>query len=451
MLITMGHTVDKLSIVKHIQQSNELLSLPQSLSEILREVDNPNFNSEQLSQIILKDPALTARILKLSNSSFYQRFSTTKTVQQAVQVLGVTTVKCLALSSSVFRLEKVNVATGIDPKHFFADVLTVAAAAEQLAREIDYKAPEEAFIAGLLHHIGIMFFLHHYPAEYKKLVSGQVKSRTLLDAETEVFGIDHCQVGHLLATRWRLPQFIADAIRDHHSAPLVPADRPVSNCVALASLLSPSTFGHFVADMEGRTANIESVAHKLGLGSAKVPELSQKLVNFTLKVAEYLDVDIGSVDDMMARSNRELWRAYLLLENLFRERQELSQRLLAEERTKGALESKNIAIATLSHYLNNAVMAIFGRSQLIRMQLEKKRTDEIVKRLPEMIDTIDNSIRKIVAVLAEIKDISPIDAVEFLSASQAMNIDDRIVKRLAAMSKESGIVLPQEAESTARQ
>ncbi|MDZ4723092.1 MAG: HDOD domain-containing protein [candidate division Zixibacteria bacterium] len=439
--------MDKLSIIGQIRNSGELLSLPQALSEILREVDNPNFTADSLAKIILKDPSLTARILKLSNSSFYHRFSKTKTVNQAVQVLGVTTVKCLALSTSVFRPEKVEAVAGVNAKTFFADILMIAAASEKIAREVEYKAPEEAFIAGLLHQMGIIFFLHHYPSEYRKIIEKKVKAKSLLAAEVEVFGIDHCEVGYHLATRWRLPEFIANAIRDHHSPLTLTNKVPVSNFIALACLMTNDSIGGYVADMENRSLKIERLGDNIGVTHARLTELSNSFVTCTMSVAEYLDIDIGSIEEMLVRSNRELWQTYLMVENLFKERQELSQKLLAEEHAKGMLESKNIAMATLSHYQNNAAMAVYGRSQILRMMLKKGRKDEILAGLDSNLDTIDNSIRKIVAVLAEMKEVSPIDNIKFLNASQAMNIDDRIVARMTEMKSESGIVMPEEVES----
>jgi len=134
-----------------------------------------------------------------------------------------------------------------------------------------------------------------------------------------------------------------------------------------------------------------------------------------------------------------------MVENLFKERQDLSRKLLKEERARGAMESKNIAIATLSHYLNNAAMAIYGRSQLMRMLHGKGDTEKIMKNFEGNLDVIDRSIKKITAVVQEIKDISPIDKVEFYNMSQALNIDDRIEKRLNEMESESSLVLPDEA------
>ncbi len=436
----------KLAIVDEIRNNSDLLSLPQALSEVLREMNKPDFSSEALAAIILKDPSLTARILKLANSSFYHRAARITTVHQAVQLLGETTVKCLALSTSVFRPEEIEAASGIEAKTYFSKILTVAAAAEKLAGKISYKATEEAFIAGLLHDIGTMFFLYRHPDQYRKIFKKQTKASNLLEAEVEIFGIDHCEVGYHLATKWRLPEQIADGIKYHHS-PGAPEDHPITNILRLASLLTTDTADGFEADVEERLARVNQVAGCLSLSKDDVDVISFSLLSWTATVAEYLGVDIGDLEEMLTRANREIWHTYLMVENLFKERQELTRRLLKEERSRGALESKNIAIATLSHYLNNAAMAVYGRSQLMRMQIDKGKEQKLIKDLPSALDVIDRSIKKIVAVLAEIRDISPVDEVEFLNMSKAMNIDDRIKSRLAKMEKESGLVLPEEAET----
>ncbi len=439
--------MDKLAIIEQIRQSNDLLSLPQALSEILREVDNPKFNSESLAHIILKDPALTGRILKLANSSFYHRFSDISTVHQAVQMLGITTVKCMALSSSVFRPESIQALSGIDAKGLFANILTTAAAAERIAKQVKYQAPEEAFIAGLLQDIGIIYFLHHHPKEYRKIVDGQVSCRTLVEAERQLFGIDHCEVGYHLTTKWRLPAYISDAVREHHHTESPQRDLVLPNCIHLAVLLAPDTITTYPTELESRLGRINAVAEALGLSKAEVDGISTSLFGWGREVADYLGIDIGDSEAMLTRANRELWKTYITVENLFKERQELSRRLLDEEREKGAMEAKNIAMATLSHYLNNAAMAIYGRSQILRMTAQKGDKQALEERLEPSLDVIDKSVQKIVAVLQEMKEITPIANVKFLDASQAMNMDDRIATRLIKLERESGLVLPVDAEN----
>ena len=137
---------------------------------------------------------------------------------------------------------------------------------------------------------------------------------------------------------------------------------------------------------------------------------------------------------MLIRANQEIWHSFLTIENLFRERQELSQSLLKQEREKGAIEAKNVAMATLSHYLNNATMAIYGRSQLLRMKLAKGDTENLLGRLSHDLEVVDQAVERIVAVLEEMREISPIDQQKYYDMSKALNIDDRIEQRLGKMS-----------------
>jgi len=441
--------MDKQTILTQIEHRDDLLSLPQALAEILREVDNPDFGSEQLARIILKDPPLTAKVLKMANSSAYQRYGRVSNVHQAVQTLGSMMVKCLALSSSILHPDQIEKESGVDPRRYFESILTVAAACEKIAEEIGQRSTEEAFIAGLLHDVGTMFFMNHYPAAYRRIATGEVKgAANILDAEKKVFGINHCEVGHLLAGKWRLPDSIVRATRDHHDEVVSGKGDPTPGIVRLATLMvDQSAVGHAI-DLETRLPAIVSAGEALGLDKEQVNAVSVGLLPATVAVAEYLEIDIGSIEDILARANSEIWRAYFMIENLFRERQDLSGKLLEQERSRGAYESKTIAMATLSHYVNNAAMAIYGNSQMIRIRLDKQDNDELIKMLPVSLDVIDQAVKKTVAVLAEMKEISPIDEVAFLSTSKALNMDDRIERRMDQMAKDSGLELPEEVGSS---
>jgi HD-like signal output (HDOD) protein len=433
--------MDKKTILSQIEQRDDLLSLPQALAEILREVDNPDFGLEQLARIILKDPPLTAKVLKMANSSAYQRYGRVSNVHQAVQTLGSTTVKCLALSSSILHPDQIEKECGVDPRRYFEVILTVAAACERIAVEIGQGSTEEAFIAGLLHDIGTMFFMHHHAADYRRIVAAKGGGATdILEVEKKVFGVNHCQIGHLLASKWRLPTGVINAIKNHHDVAACEQGDTITCIVRLATLVvDQSTHGHS-ADLEVSLPAIAKAGESLGLDKEQVNSVLASLMPATVAVAEYLEVDIGSVEDILARANQEIWRTYFMIESLFRERQELSCKLLEQERSRGAFESKTIALATLSHYVNNAAMAIYGRSQMLRMRFERNQTEELMEMLPESLDVIDQGIKKTVAVLAEMKEISPIDEIEFLSTSKALNLDDRIEQRIAEMAAEAGVV-----------
>lgn len=425
--------MNKIDILAQIHSNDKLLSLPQVLSEILEEVGKDDFSSDSLAKIILKDPSLTSRLLKMANSSFYQRVTNITTVHQAVSILGVTTVKCLTLSASIFNPERIAASTGVDPKEFFAYSLSIASASEKIAQTVQYPSPEEAFIAGLLHDIGVLFFLHHYPDRYACILRGEIRAESLVDAEMDEFGVDHCDIGYHLAEVWRLPDYVADAIISHHGRLSTAPSSVLQNIVGLAVHLTSDRFSGFEINLERRLKMIGELSQRLSLMKSQVDEISSSLLAGTIRTAEYLGVDIGNIEDMLIRANQEIWHSFLTIENLFRERQELSQSLLRQEREKGAIEAKNVAMATLSHYLNNATMAIYGRSQLLRLKLAKGDTENLLARLPNDLEVVDRSIERIVAVLEEMREISPINQQKYYDMSKALNIDDRIEQRLEKM------------------
>lgn len=440
--------MDKLSIVEHIRGGSDLLSLPQAISELLSEMEKPSFSAETLSKIVLKDPSLTSRILKMANSTYYHRFAEIRTVHQAVVLLGVTTVKCLALSSSILNPGRVEQKSGVDTRAFFTYIFTVAAAAEKIAKATGFKAPEEAFIGGLLHDIGILFFLDHHPNEYRKVIEKKIKAQHITDAEKTVFDIDHAEIGYHLAAKWRLPEHICTAIRDHHSFGNMKKDETFTNVIRLATLLAHNDTMGYINDLEERLSRISQLTELLDLNKEQVDEISSSLLAETVNVARYLGIDIGDIEDMLIKANKEIWHTYLMVENLFKERQELSRKLLQEERSKGAIESKNVALATLSHYLNNATMAIYGRTQIMRKYNDSGKSDQILEKLGANLDVMEQAIWKIAAVLAEMKEISPIDDIEYYNMSQAMNLDDRIRSRMDKLAAESGRTVPKDSVGT---
>ena len=324
--------------------------------------------------------------------------------------------------------------SGIDQIEFFTYILSIAAACDKIARVVDYPAPEEAMIAGLMNDIGLMFLLHHYPEGYRRVSNLADGFKKHTDAEIEVFGIDHSEVGMYLGRSWHLPEYIIGAIADHHKNFNAESDNQLTLIVKLAVHMSTDNFSGFHQNLEEKMESIKFLASRLKIDPEGIDAISGSLLKNSLEMSKFFGVDIGSHENMLINANQEIWRTYLTIEKLFHERQELSKKLLDEERSKGAMEAKNIAMATLSHYVNNAVMAIYGRSQLMRMLKDKDKIDKVIGQLPVSLDTIDKAVKKIVAVLDEMKELSPIDKVKFYNVSRAMNLDDKIEQRIKSMS-----------------
>ena len=435
--------MNELKYIDKIRKEESLLSLPQSLSHILTMVGNDDFSMEDLSKVILKDPGLTSRILKMANSSFYRHQSEISTVHQAVMMLGIMQVKCLALSASVFNTGSIEKKSHVDFSELFSRFISVALGCKKIGALTGLEGSEELFIAGLLTDIGMVFFLHHFPNDYKAVVENVHKYSGLSEAEKDILGIDHGAIGQMLAEKWKFPQALCEAIGNHHRIPGKIGEVNIANVVQLSELINRPVIGASSSGLEERVLAISRMASMMNIDRIDLDKITSSILQETIETAQYMGIDIGEPLEVMGRANRELLHSYMTIENLFRERQELSQRILIEERRVAAMETKNMAIATMSHYLSNAGMAISGRSQLVKMLIDKGTVIDKKAKLDPILDVIEMSVKKINAVLNVLRELTDIESMEKYSQSKALNIDDRIQEELKLMESDSGIVTPE--------
>jgi len=436
--------MNELKYVQKLQRQSTLLSLPQSLSEILAMVGSDDFSMEDLTNVILKDPGLVSRILKMANSPFYRQRSQISTVKQAIMMLGVMQVKCLALSAAVFDAASLERKAHIDVKELFGRYLSMAVGCQKTAKAVGFNGAEEAFIAGLIHDIGFIFFILNFPEDYAKVMENLNNYPRLVDAERDIMGIDHAAIGRMLAEKWNFPDVLCQAIGKHHDIPDNIGDITVVEIVQLSELINKPIIDRRPSYLEERLLGLTRLSKLMGLDREVLDDISVQLLTETIKAAEYMGIDIGDPTEVLTRANRELLNSYLTIESLFRERQELSHKILTEERRAAALETKNVAIATLSHYLNNATMAISGRTQLLNLLISKGAITDNEKKMDNILGTIESSVKKIMAVLAELRELTDLENLEKYADSRAINIDDRISMRLIEMEKDTGIIIPDE-------
>ncbi len=426
--------MEKIRLLEDIEAPKDLLSLPDTLVKVLDAVSSDESSPDHIATIILRDPSLTARTLKMANSSYYRRATAIKTVHQAVMVLGANAVKCIALSVSVFSPPKGQAAEIEMFRQFYFHSLGVAILSRAIAAKAGYPSTEEAFIAGLLHDLGKLHIMQRYPQLCLKINALAEKGEDIIDAERKYFDVDHAELGSIIANRWRLPEALQRTVcRHHHLSD--PGSDELTKIVMLSNLMAVVIQAPNLKMMERYSDTIAELSEDLKLDREFLDTISFLLMEETVKAASNIGIDIGDTSELMNRANRELCKAYLLIEGLFRERQELSGKLLAEERMAGMMRSKTIAIATLSHYLNNVATAISGRVQLMQLALEKKEIVDKTDKFPVSLKVIESSILKLLAVLAELKSLSRFDDQNFYNDSDALNIDERIKVRLQSIDR----------------
>jgi len=196
-----------------------LPTLPLVASRMLQMVDDPNVSAGALGRGLSEDQVLTARVLKLANSSYYGFPRKIATVNLAVVVLGFEAVKDLILSVAVMDLFRHGSRDSrFDLTVFWDHSVRVAAASRQLARILRWRAVGEAFTAGILHDIGKVVLHQYQPIPFDDMIRRIADDGVPpLEAELEVLGATHAEVGSWLVEKWNLPAALVQAVRYHHA------------------------------------------------------------------------------------------------------------------------------------------------------------------------------------------------------------------------------------------
>ena len=201
-----------------IQQIDSLPSLPATVSRVMDVIADPESHGEDLVNAILPDQAMCAAILKIANSAFFGIPREVATMDKAVNVLGFNEVHNIVLGKAVFNsFQKVPQSSKKIVDTFWKHSFHCGLAAKRIAEDLRCS-PSELFIAGLIHDIGKLALFLTRPEDYHTLRSGDsIESSFNCNLiEKKQFGIDHCETGILLLTRWMFPEQLITAVGYHH-------------------------------------------------------------------------------------------------------------------------------------------------------------------------------------------------------------------------------------------
>jgi HD-like signal output (HDOD) protein len=198
---------------------NKMPSLPITVSKILEVCNNPKTSPVDLNQVIALDPVLMGRVMKLINSAYYSLNSQITSLVRAIIMLGINTVKNLALSTAVLGQFKNSSFQALNIDGFWLHSLCVGVTAKLIAarRKRDAKSLEEYFVSGLLHDIGKIPLNNKLPTEYVEgLALTDREHVPLYLAEERTMEVNHCEVGRLIIKNWNLGPQMGDTIFFHH-------------------------------------------------------------------------------------------------------------------------------------------------------------------------------------------------------------------------------------------
>lgn len=234
--------LDREQVLARLKQ---LPSLPSAVSGVLASFTSEDMDVEAIAAQIAKDQGLTARVLRVANSSFYGLQTKVGTINEAVVVLGFRAVRSMVLAvgmSTAFRVEQ---CPGFDAAAYLRHGVGVGLAARALAPLVRQN-PDLAFTGGLLHDIGQLVLASAFPRQFGEVVAHRRREDCFMaDAERELLGIDHAEVGGMLAETWHFPATLFEAVAFHHRPACAPAGSlaglvHVANAVAHALGLARS-------------------------------------------------------------------------------------------------------------------------------------------------------------------------------------------------------------------
>ncbi|MRR35822.1 HDOD domain-containing protein [bacterium] len=228
------------SVLDTIKNIEEIPTLPMVAMEVMSLSKTPNVSIKAISECIHKDPPLATKVLKLANSAFYRRGNQEiDTLHRAILLMGLneiinitTTVSVLSImgikdrksESLRIRLWDHSVATGLIARY--------------IDKKLMMKSQGREFVGGLLHDIGKIILDEFFHDKFMEAHTLSLqKSCNMYEAEQEVLGTNHMEVGHFLAQKWGLPPYIADITLHHHN-PAQSQHKDITSLVSIANLLA---------------------------------------------------------------------------------------------------------------------------------------------------------------------------------------------------------------------
>jgi len=245
------------SLLSRIEDLRKIPTIPAVLAPLLRYLQRPaeQMDMHEVTSMISQDKSLTAQCLQMANSPLFGKWQKIDSLKGAIVGLGMQRVSDIVTCCGILNLSPKDTA-GVDPVAFWEHSLGCALLCRHFARKICYSDPGKAYLAGLLHDIGIIVNLWTLPDEFSTAFEGaREQGSPLCEAELAVLGFTHCESGHLLAKKWELSADLCDVISLHHSRYESSAYAPLVAVVAISDLLCRMS-GLGYGFMEKREVNI---------------------------------------------------------------------------------------------------------------------------------------------------------------------------------------------------
>ncbi|MBI1338527.1 MAG: HDOD domain-containing protein [Phycisphaera sp.] len=231
--------VDKI-VQSALAEISHIATLPEITLKIIRLVEDPDSSAQDLNKVITNDPALGARILKVVNSAFYGLPGQIGSINRAIVLLGLNAVKNIAIAASLAKLFRGGqVSPHFNARDLWQHCIAVGTATRLLSDKVGLGAPDEAFLGGLIHDLGVMVEMQARRTKFAEVIE-KVRADDKLafrTAETEILGVSHEQFGTGLCKLWKFPNNFAFVTGFHHRPRELPeSSRQLPTLVHIADI-----------------------------------------------------------------------------------------------------------------------------------------------------------------------------------------------------------------------
>lgn len=330
-------------LVNKIRSCPNLPSLPSVAIQVLDLAAKADVDIAEIARIISKDPALSTKILRTVNSSFYGRSQHVGTISHALVILGLQSVKTLVLGFSLVTTLRKSKSKGFKHLQYWRRSIYAATAARTIAIKFNIVQQEEAFLAALLQDIGMLVLDQVLVPQYGEICDKANTHEELTRVESEVLQMTHAEVGGILAEQWKLPPILTVTIANSHTADAVadPALRRLTQLIQLSGWCADVFVNEEPASAIVNVRKFCAVNYKMN--DAACDQLLQEIAAKTKEVVSLFEVNIGAAADyegILKKANEALVELTLQSQMHATELQQQNQ-VLKQQATTDALTGLN--------------------------------------------------------------------------------------------------------------
>jgi len=275
---TPNDTPSEVLVGRLFQRIGEVSSLPVVALQIIDVANDPMACSDDLLDAVRLDAALAARIMRTVNSSYYALRSKVEELKMAITLLGFKEIRNLAITAYVAQLFKESEGYGTyDRRGLWNHLIGAGSVARLIADYSGQVPPREAYLAGLLHDIGLILLDQYLHEPFCRVVDKLSPDEDSTAAETELLGFDHTELGGYVMLQWKLPEYLAATAIHHHRPELYTGEhRKIVCAVALANFFC-NLKGVTSLGVANTTMPETEIFAELNLGKPQVAEIWNRL------------------------------------------------------------------------------------------------------------------------------------------------------------------------------